>query len=67
MVDSFLIVVVDAALWICVILNDVMMVSLCGKGLVLCSYNQSFCFVLEPRGLKPLVCCFHINISFFNP
>lgn len=67
MVGRFLIFVAGAALWICAILNDVMMVRFFGKGLVLCSYNESFCFGLETRELKPLVCCFPINISFFNP
>ena len=41
MVDSFLIFVANAALWICAILNDVKMVCFCCEGLVLCSYNNN--------------------------
>ena len=55
MVDSFLIVVANAALWICAILNDVMIVCFCREDLVLCSYNESFCFGLETRRLEQLV------------
>ena len=66
MVDSFLIFVANAGLWICAILNDVMMVCFCRESLVLCSYNESFCFGLETRRLKPLVCCFHIIASLIR-
>ena len=64
MVNSFLGFVADAAMWICPILNNMVMVR--SGGLVLCRNNESLCFSLETGGFEPLVCCFRINISVFN-
>ena len=50
-VFRYLIFVADAALWICVIFNDVTMVRFCEEGLVLCSCDESFFIGLETKGL----------------